>query len=129
MGSYLDPSSPADAAIQTYILTRLGGKRRGSVVSANAIAAEILTAFPQCGITEDRLKGLISEAAMLLGLIPINDPAWRASSKAQDEPEFGYGFPAHRPDPSASYGFNPGPARTLPVRDARRAHLVKQARG
>jgi hypothetical protein len=125
MGSYLDPTSPADAAVQTYILTKLGGKRRGCVVSANAIAAETLRALPHCGIDEDHLKQLISEAAMLLGLIPINDPAWRRSSKAQDEPEFGYGFPAHRPDPSAAYGFNPGPPRTLPVRD-RRAYILKQ---
>lgn len=29
--------------------------------------------------------------------------------------EEGYGHPAHRPDPTAKYGFDPGPRRTLAV--------------
>ena len=33
---------------------------------------------------------------------------------------FGYGHRAHKPDPDASYGFEPGPKRILPADQKRR---------
>jgi hypothetical protein len=39
------------------------------------------------------------------------------------DPMTGYGHPAHRPDPNATYRFEPGPRRTLPVDPRRRWRL------
>lgn len=36
---------------------------------------------------------------------------------------YGYGHPAHRPDPHATYVFQPGPPRTLPLNARRRWRL------
>lgn len=36
---------------------------------------------------------------------------------------YGYGHPAHRPDPCATYVFHPGPPRTLPLNPRRRWRL------
>ena len=33
---------------------------------------------------------------------------------------YGYGHPAHKPDPDASYVFDPGPPRTMPVKPEKR---------
>ncbi len=44
--------------------------------------------------------------------------------KPLDEPvQYGFGHPAHRPDPAAAYGFDAGKWRTLPT-DVRRRWRV-----
>jgi hypothetical protein len=67
---------------------------------------------------------LVSEAAMLLGLIPVMNPAMAARSPRSIQP-LGYGHHAHRPDPSATYTFSPGPPRTLPFQGTRNLRLTK----
>jgi hypothetical protein len=48
----------------------------------------------------------------------------RARDAPRDDlPAYGFGHPAHRPDPEASYGFAPGPQRTLPLNPRRRWRL------
>lgn len=121
MGNFMEPSGDISAEIQAYILGELAGRPRTSVVSVYPIVSAVRFAFPHCALGAQRLASVISEAAMLLGLIPVINPVFRDDA-ANNELAFGYGHPAHRPDPSAAYGFNPGPARTLPVRRDRR-HL------
>ena len=48
------------------------------------------------------------------------DPACGGGGPAGGTPEYGYGHPAHRPDPNATYVFDPGPYRLLPIRPDRR---------
>ena len=36
------------------------------------------------------------------------------------QPQLGYGHPAHKPDPDATYAFEPGQWRVLPVRKDKR---------
>ena len=56
-------------------------------------------------------------------------PATAQSDIAVTEPDagdgdfagpFGYGRKAHTPDPAATYVFEPGPPRTLPIKPANR---------
>jgi hypothetical protein len=49
------------------------------------------------------------------------DPSAEPRQADSDAPGlFGYGHRAHMPDPDASYGFDPGPRRVLPVEEHRR---------
>ena len=38
----------------------------------------------------------------------------------ENPPQLGYGHPAHKPDPDATYAFEPGQWRVLPVRKDKR---------
>ncbi|MGD9912890.1 MAG: hypothetical protein AB7S80_02325 [Rhizobiaceae bacterium] len=54
-----------------------------------------------------------------------NDKEQPPKPPAKDEPEgdfrtLGYGHRAHEPDPKASYGFEPGASRVLPVKRGQR---------
>jgi hypothetical protein len=59
---------------------------------------------------------------------PSQDQAPRRETHAADHTQadrepagpYGYGHRAHKPDPTASYVFQPGPPRTLPVEKRRR---------
>jgi hypothetical protein len=63
-----------DDDLHGAILSRLAGRRKGSVVSTNAVVDDVESSFhPQK--TESELARLVSEAAMLLGLVPVYDPA------------------------------------------------------
>jgi hypothetical protein len=55
-------------------------------------------------------------------MIDKNDEPGR-DAEPLEAPPTGYGHPAHRPDPNARYGFDPGPPRTLP-RDAEKRWRV-----
>jgi hypothetical protein len=125
MGTFVDPSGTVDPTLQSYILGSLVRRRRGAVVSTNAIVAEIRSALPGYQIEDAQMAKFISEAAMLLGLVPVFDPAWRGDVRSEDEPSFGYGYPAHRPDPSAVYVFSHGQPATLPVRGTRYRRLAR----
>lgn len=46
------------------------------------------------------------------------DPA--SESAEGDYVPYGFGHPAHKPDPNARYGFEPGETRLLPVEPSRR---------
>jgi hypothetical protein len=120
MGSFAEPAGSVDTDIWTFILGTLTGRPRLSVVSTNAIASDIRSALPDCPQSDRELASLISEAAILLGLIPVIDPAYTDIDSSEHDPPLGYGYPAHRPDPLAVYVFSPGPPRTLPVRKTRR---------
>ena len=125
MGTFEDPSRAVDPTLQTYILGKLTRLPRGAVVSASAMAADIRSALPVYPLTDEQMARLVSETAMLLGLIPVIDPAWKGVEVSEDQVSFGYGYPAHRPDPSAVYVFSPGPPRTLPIRGNRQIRLTK----
>ena len=126
MGTVVDRWGEVDSTLQSYILDKLARRPRGVVVSTNAIVAEIRSAHPEYQLEDTRMAKLISEAAMLVGLVPVFDPDWKGDARAEDEPPFGYGYPAHRPDPLAVYVFSPGQPRTLPVRGNRhRRRLAK----
>jgi len=75
MGNFADPSVEAGSTVRTFILGKLTGLRRGSVVSASAVVRDLLEASPDCELPPEQLAKLVSEAAMLLGLIPVIDPA------------------------------------------------------
>lgn len=60
--------------LNSEILSRLAGLKRGSVVSTNAIVDEVEDSFDGQK-TAPELVRLVSEAAMLLGLVPVYDPA------------------------------------------------------
>ncbi|PWJ86768.1 hypothetical protein C8D77_12230 [Mesorhizobium loti] len=77
MGTFVDPSRTVDPPLQSYILGSLVRRRRGAVVSTNAIVAEIRFALPGCQVEDSQMAKFISEAAMLLGLVPVFDPAWK----------------------------------------------------
>lgn len=124
MGSLAKSSDELRSMIDTLIIGQLAGLRRGSVVSANAVAADLIEALPDCELPAEQLARLVSEAAMLLGLVPVINPAGPAR-RARGIVRFGYGHPAHRPDPLATYAFNPGPPRTFPVQGTRGLRLVK----
>lgn len=73
-----------DGDLNGAILSRLAGLRKGSVVSTNAIVDEVESSFrPQ--ETECELRRLISEAAMLLGLVPVYDPTRPARADLSGE--------------------------------------------
>src|SRR5690606_4639880 len=67
---------------------------------------------------------LASRKAKIAAALVMLEDAFHALNDAgagtPSEPEFGYGHPAHRPDPQATYFFNPGPWRLLPTRADRR---------
>jgi len=63
-----------DGDLNSAILSRLAGFRRGSVVSTNAIIDDVESAFSDRK-TAPELARLVCEAAMLLGLVPVYDPA------------------------------------------------------
>lgn len=107
----------AKAELQKFILGKLQSLRRSSVVSANALIDDIRSAHPSCTLADEHLAKLISEAAMLLGLVPVFDPRRAPDGHATPGDAFGYGHPAHRPDPAAAYSFQPGPSRMLPIRN------------
>ena len=52
--------------------------------------------------------------------VPSGEAAAAGSADDGGVPDYGYGHPAHRPDPNATYVFDPGPYRLLPVRRDRR---------
>jgi len=115
MGSFAGPHGVADAELQIFILSRMTGRRKSSVVSVNAILVEITAALPACELSHDQLIAVISEAAMLLGLVPVFDPSRQVEEYDSAGAIRGYGHRAHQPDASASYVFSPGPVRTLPI--------------
>lgn len=49
-----------------------------------------------------------------------HDPDAEVASETEAAPRLGYGHPAHKPDPTATYLFRPGPPRTLPLKPAAR---------
>jgi len=120
MGSFIGPNGVADTELQMLILGELAGRRRSSVVSVNAMIGEVNARMPDCALSHERLAGIISEAAMLLGLVPVFDPSRRPDEYDLSGAIRGYGHRAHRPDPSVSYFFDPGPARTLPIQQGTR---------
>lgn len=65
-----------DGDLHGAILSRLAGFKKGSVVSTNAIIEEIERSLVGRR-SELELARLVSEAAMLLGLVPVYDPAKR----------------------------------------------------
>jgi hypothetical protein len=60
--------------LNSAILSRLAGLKRGTVVSTNAIVDDVEDSFRDQK-TAPELARLVSEAAMLLGLVPVYDPA------------------------------------------------------
>jgi hypothetical protein len=115
MGSFAGSNGAAEAELQMLILGKLKHRRRLSVVSVNALIDDIRETMPSCIFSNNRLAEIISEAAMLMGLVPVFDPTLVTSDF--DGEIYGYGHRAHRPDPFASYVFKPGPPRTLRVRE------------
>ncbi|HWT30097.1 MAG TPA: hypothetical protein VN240_03630 [Propylenella sp.] len=61
----------------------------------------------------------------------VEEEVPRASRDSDFRGPYGFGRPAHRPDPNASYGFRPEPNRVLPPRgqQAREARLRRMAAG
>jgi hypothetical protein len=115
MDHFAGSDDAADTELQMFILSRLADRRRGSVVSVNALIGEIHASLPECPLSDDRLAEVIMEAAMLLGLVPVFDPDLPPECYDASGAIRGYGHRAHRPDPSATYGFDPGAVRTLPA--------------
>ena len=108
-------NTAADADVQSLILGELSGRPSFSVVSTNAIVNNIVSAMPDCVLSALQLAALVTEAAMLLGLIPVFDRARLIDDCGEFGDAYGYGHRAHQPDPLACYVFRPGPPRTLPV--------------
>ena len=73
MGSFANPNGAANADLHSFILGKMKGLRRSSVVSINSIVKDIRTAMPSCSLSNERLIKLITETAMLLGLVPVLD--------------------------------------------------------
>jgi hypothetical protein len=73
MDSLTRPYSAATADLQTFILSKLKGRSRLSHIVVNAIVNEIGVKLPSCALSSGRLAEIVSEAAMLVGLVPVVD--------------------------------------------------------
>jgi hypothetical protein len=71
MGSFANPNGAANVDLHSFILGKMKGLRRSSVVSINSSVKDIRTATPSCSLSNERLIKLITETAMLLGLVPV----------------------------------------------------------
>jgi hypothetical protein len=120
MGSYSNWEYPSSADLQTFLLGRLKHIDRAKVVSVNALIDDARDTLPACRLTDEQMAKLFSETAMLLGLTPVFDPSLLDSRHSV----YGYGHPAHRPDPDGTYAFKPGVRRVLPVRSDKRWHVT-----
>jgi len=119
MGSFTKPNGKANAELQSFILSKLKGIERSSVVSTNAIVRDVRAAMPSCPLSTQNLTKLVTETAMLLGLIPVLDRSRLADNDDECGAAYGYGHRAHRADPSATYVFQSEPPRTLPIQTLR----------
>jgi hypothetical protein len=96
MGSFADPNGVANADLHSFILGKMKGLRRSSVVSTNAIVDDIRAAMPSCPLPNERLIKLITETAMLLGLVPVLDRGRLAGSNDKPNGTYGCGRRAQR---------------------------------
>jgi hypothetical protein len=94
MGSFADPNGAANANLHSFILGEMKGLRRSSVVSINAIVDSIRDEIPSCSLPQERLIKLITETAMLLGLVSVLDRRRLADDDDEPERTYGYGRPA-----------------------------------
>ena len=88
MGSFTKPNGAAGTDLHSFILGEMKGLRRSSVVSTNEIVDDIRAAMPLCPLPNERLVKLITESAMLLGLVPVLDR--RRLADSGDEPDGTY---------------------------------------
>ena len=80
------------------LLGKMKGLRRSSVVSINSIVKDIRTAMPSCSLSNERLIKLITETAMLLGLVPVLDRRQLAYQYGQFGGAYDNRKPAQRRD-------------------------------
>ncbi|MEW6629444.1 MAG: hypothetical protein AB1440_01095 [Pseudomonadota bacterium] len=81
MGGFVETSGQTEADLQAFILGSMSGLSRGAVVSVVPIITRIRSALPDCRLSSHRLAKLVSETAMLLGLVPVVNPAFKESDQ------------------------------------------------
>lgn len=109
-----------DNELQRTILLNITRLKRRKVVSTNKVLHAIRQGIPACPLSTEELVRLVREAAICLGIVPVFDPERGNHVTVR----FGYGHPAHQPDPDGTYVFKPGVRRVLPVRADKRWHVT-----
>ena len=63
-----------EVALQAAIMLALRGYMPRSVISTNRVLLKVRQLLAECDTCDQELVKLISEAALLLGLVPVFDP-------------------------------------------------------